>query len=104
MLGAALRAGWDARSQSNGVPAPCQQVGRVGFFLRVDGFTAYFERMSPAGIEFVRPPRTESYGRVAVFLDIAGNRRDLIGLSLSGAAGLRTAIMLRPVRVTPGGL
>lgn len=56
-----------------------QHAGRVGFFLRVDDFAAHYERMVAAGVEFVRPPRTEPYGQVAVFLDIAGNRWDLIG-------------------------
>lgn len=56
-----------------------QHAGRVGFFLRVDDFAAHYERMVSAGVEFARPPRTESYGQVAVFLDIAGNRWDLIG-------------------------
>jgi catechol 2,3-dioxygenase-like lactoylglutathione lyase family enzyme len=56
-----------------------QHAGRVGFFLRVDDFTAHYERMVAAGVEFVRPPRTEPYGQVAVFLDIAGNRWDLLG-------------------------
>ena len=35
--------------------------------------------MTGAGVTFVREPRTEPYGRVAVFLDIAGNRWDLLG-------------------------
>jgi catechol 2,3-dioxygenase-like lactoylglutathione lyase family enzyme len=56
-----------------------QVAGRVGFFLRVDDFGAAYERMTSAGVEFVSPPRTEPYGRVAVFLDIAGNRWDLLG-------------------------
>jgi len=56
-----------------------QVAGRVGFFLRVEDFDAAFERMTSAGVEFVSPPRTEPYGRVAVFLDIAGNRWDLLG-------------------------
>lgn len=56
-----------------------QDAGRVGFFLRVDDFQSAYARMQAAGVEFVRPPRTEAYGRVAVFLDIAGNRWDLIG-------------------------
>jgi catechol 2,3-dioxygenase-like lactoylglutathione lyase family enzyme len=56
-----------------------QVAGRVGFFLRVDDFDAAFERMTAAGVEFVTSPRTEPYGRVAVFLDIAGNRWDLLG-------------------------
>jgi catechol 2,3-dioxygenase-like lactoylglutathione lyase family enzyme len=56
-----------------------QLAGRVGFFLRVDDFNASFERMVAAGVQFVTQPRTEAYGQVAVFLDIAGNRWDLLG-------------------------
>jgi catechol 2,3-dioxygenase-like lactoylglutathione lyase family enzyme len=56
-----------------------QHAGRVGFFLRVDDFDAQYERMIAAGVEFVRPPRREAYGKVAVFLDVAGNRWDLVG-------------------------
>lgn len=53
--------------------------GRVGFFLRVDNFDATYDRMVAAGVEFVTAPRTEQYGRVAVFVDISGNRWDLLG-------------------------
>ncbi|MFB9681418.1 VOC family protein [Streptosporangium vulgare] len=56
-----------------------QFAGRVGFFLRVDDFDAAHARMVAAGVEFVTAPRTEPYGRIAVFLDIAGNRWDLLG-------------------------
>jgi len=56
-----------------------QVTGRVGFFLRVEDFDAAYARMTSAGVEFASPPRTEPYGRVAVFLDIAGNRWDLLG-------------------------
>ena len=56
-----------------------QVAGRVGFFLRVEDFDAAYARMTSAGVEFVSPPRAEPYGRVAVFLDIAGNRWDLLG-------------------------
>ena len=58
-----------------------QHAGRVGFFLRVDDFAAHYQSMVSAGVEFVRPPRQEPYGTVAVFLDIAGNRWDLLGSS-----------------------
>jgi catechol 2,3-dioxygenase-like lactoylglutathione lyase family enzyme len=58
-----------------------QVAGRVGFFLRVDDFDAVYQRMTEAGVTFVREPRTEPYGRIAVFLDIAGNRWDLVGAS-----------------------
>ena len=56
-----------------------QHGGRVGFFLRVDDFSAHYRRMVGAGVEFVKPPRLEPYGQVAVFLDIARNRWDLLG-------------------------
>lgn len=56
-----------------------QAAGRVAFFLRVDDFDEAYRRMSSAGVRFVTPPRAEPYGRVAVFLDIAGNRWDLLG-------------------------
>ncbi|HJU42399.1 MAG TPA: VOC family protein [Vicinamibacterales bacterium] len=56
-----------------------QFAGRVGFFLRVDDFDEYHRRLVEARVEFVRPPRQEEYGKVAVFLDIAGNRWDLVG-------------------------
>ena len=56
-----------------------QVAGRVGFFLQAEDFDAAHERMTKAGVEFVTEPRDEPYGRVAVFVDIAGNRWDLIG-------------------------
>ncbi|WP_063034159.1 VOC family protein [Nocardia grenadensis] len=56
-----------------------QVAGRVGFFLRVDDFRSEYDRLVAAGVEFVTQPRSEPYGRVAVFLDIAGNRWDLLG-------------------------
>ena len=56
-----------------------QVAGRVGFFLHVDDYDASYQRMVAAGVEFVRKPRSEPYGRVAVFRDIAGNRWDLLG-------------------------
>jgi catechol 2,3-dioxygenase-like lactoylglutathione lyase family enzyme len=56
-----------------------QFAGRVGLFLRVDDFDTRYERMREAGVAFVGEPRREPYGDVAVFLDVAGNRWDLIG-------------------------
>jgi catechol 2,3-dioxygenase-like lactoylglutathione lyase family enzyme len=56
-----------------------QFAGRVGFFLRVDDFKAAYERMAAAHVEFVSEPRVEPYGQVAVFLDLEGNRWDLLG-------------------------
>lgn len=54
-----------------------QVAGRVGFFLQVDDVDAAHQRMLAAGVEFESPPRSEPYGRVAVFVDVAGNRWDL---------------------------
>ena len=56
-----------------------QFAGRVGLFLRVDDFEAAYERMRAAGVEFAGEPRDEPYGRVVVFVDVAGNRWDLLG-------------------------
>jgi catechol 2,3-dioxygenase-like lactoylglutathione lyase family enzyme len=56
-----------------------QVGGRVGFFLDVDDFDGTYARLLGAGVRFVRPPASEPYGRVAVFLDIAGNKWDLRG-------------------------
>jgi catechol 2,3-dioxygenase-like lactoylglutathione lyase family enzyme len=56
-----------------------QAAGRVGFFLHVDDFGTARARMAAAGVEFVSAPRTEPYGQVVVFRDIAGNKWDLIG-------------------------
>jgi catechol 2,3-dioxygenase-like lactoylglutathione lyase family enzyme len=58
-----------------------QFAGRVGMFLRVDDFDASYRRMIDAGVTFVNQPRVEPYGTIAVFLDIAGNRWDLLGPS-----------------------
>ena len=56
-----------------------QFAGRVGLFLRVDDFETAHARMIAAGVRFVSAPRVEPYGQVAVFLDIEGNRWDLVG-------------------------
>lgn len=56
-----------------------QFAGRVGMFLRVDDFDATYQRMIDNGVTFVNQPRIEPYGKIAVFVDIAGNRWDLLG-------------------------
>lgn len=56
-----------------------QFAARVGLFLRVDDFQVCYERMRAAGVEFVSEPRQEPCGQVAVFVDVAGNRWDLLG-------------------------
>ena len=56
-----------------------QAAGRVGFFLRVDDFDHSYRHMVDHGVRFLSEPREESYGTVAVFLDISGNKWDLLG-------------------------
>jgi catechol 2,3-dioxygenase-like lactoylglutathione lyase family enzyme len=67
----------DGEDQASAVGG--QFAGRVGLFLRVDDFERARRRMIDHGVEFVAEPRDEPYGRVAVFLDIEGNRWDLLG-------------------------
>ena len=56
-----------------------QFAGRVGFFLRVNDFEATYAGMLAADVVFVGPRRVETHGQVAVFLDLEGNRWDLLG-------------------------
>ncbi len=56
-----------------------QGAGRVWLFLKVDDFTAEFDRLTAAGVIFEEAPRHEPYGKVAVFRDPYGNRWDLLG-------------------------
>jgi catechol 2,3-dioxygenase-like lactoylglutathione lyase family enzyme len=55
-----------------------QTGGRVFLFLHTDDVLRDFERYRSRGVEFVRLPKDESYGRVAVFKDLYGNLWDLI--------------------------
>lgn len=55
-----------------------QAGGRVFLFLRTDDFDRDFEAMVAKGVQFVRPPAAQPYGKVAVFLDLYGNRWDLV--------------------------
>ena len=55
-----------------------QAGGRVFLFLRTDDFDRDHAAMLAKGITFVRPPRQADYGKVAVFLDLYGNRWDLV--------------------------
>jgi catechol 2,3-dioxygenase-like lactoylglutathione lyase family enzyme len=55
-----------------------QTGGRVGFFLVTDDFARDHAAMSARGVIFAEAPRHETYGAVAVFLDLYGNRFDLI--------------------------
>jgi catechol 2,3-dioxygenase-like lactoylglutathione lyase family enzyme len=55
-----------------------QSGGRVFLFLHTDDFAASHARLEAAGVRFTESPRHESYGRVVVFLDLYGNKWDLI--------------------------
>jgi catechol 2,3-dioxygenase-like lactoylglutathione lyase family enzyme len=55
-----------------------QTGGRVFLFLHTDDFWRDYDAMKVKGIVFTAPPRQEVYGTVAVFLDLYGNKWDLI--------------------------
>lgn len=55
-----------------------QAGGRVFLFLGTDDFWRDYNDMLLAGIEFVRPPKEQDYGTVAVFKDLYGNLWDLV--------------------------
>lgn len=55
-----------------------QTGGRVFLFLKTDDFRRDYENMRSKNINFVREPKTEDYGTVAVFEDLYGNLWDLI--------------------------
>lgn len=58
-----------------------QAGGRVFLFLNTDDFWRDYNRMVSDGIKFIRPPKEQDYGTVAVFEDLYGNRWDLLQLS-----------------------
>ena len=55
-----------------------QAGGRVFLFLLTDDFWRDYKRFLAAGVKFVREPSEETYGTVAVFEDLYGNRWDLL--------------------------
>jgi catechol 2,3-dioxygenase-like lactoylglutathione lyase family enzyme len=55
-----------------------QAGGRVFLFLATDDFDRDYDAYSRAGIAFIRPPAVQPYGKVAVFLDLYGNKWDLV--------------------------
>ena len=55
-----------------------QTGGRVFLFLSTDDFWRDYQDMLSAGIRFVREPKTQPYGTVAVFEDLYGNLWDLV--------------------------
>lgn len=57
-----------------------QAGGRVFLFLNTDDFWRDYQDMISKGIEFVREPKEQEYGIVAVFKDLYGNLWDLLQL------------------------
>jgi catechol 2,3-dioxygenase-like lactoylglutathione lyase family enzyme len=58
-----------------------QTGGRVFLFLNTDDFWRDYKRMQADGIRFVREPKEQAYGTVAVFEDLYGNLWDLLQLN-----------------------
>jgi catechol 2,3-dioxygenase-like lactoylglutathione lyase family enzyme len=57
-----------------------QTGGRVFLFLHTDDFWHDYQEMKSEGVQFHEEPREEAYGTVAVFLDLYGNKWDLLEL------------------------
>ena len=55
-----------------------QTGGRVFLFLQTDNFWQDYKLMKVKGVKFVREPKEEEYGTVAVFEDLYGNKWDLL--------------------------
>ena len=59
-----------------------QAGGRVFLFLHTDDFATDHARLLAQGVQFLEEPRHESYGSVAVFQDLYGNKWDLLELKV----------------------
>jgi catechol 2,3-dioxygenase-like lactoylglutathione lyase family enzyme len=57
-----------------------QTGGRVFLFLHTDNFWRDYRAYKDKGVDFVREPKEEQYGTVAVFKDLYGNLWDLLQL------------------------
>lgn len=64
-----------------------QSGGRVFLFLQTDDFDRDYAAMRARDVTFVRPPVEADYGKVAVFLDLYGNKWDLVQFRSSAAPG-----------------
>lgn len=56
-----------------------QTGGRVFLFMHTDDFDAYYAKLQANGVNIIRQPSMESFGKVCVFADLYGNLWDLIG-------------------------
>jgi len=57
-----------------------QTGGRVFLFLHTDDFWRDYNAITEKGVKFIREPKEEEYGTVAVFEDLYGNKWDLLQL------------------------
>jgi catechol 2,3-dioxygenase-like lactoylglutathione lyase family enzyme len=64
-----------------------QTGGRVFLFLHTDNFWTDYRAMQSRGVKFLETPREESYGTVAVFEDLYGNKWDLLMPSRASGSG-----------------
>jgi catechol 2,3-dioxygenase-like lactoylglutathione lyase family enzyme len=67
-----------AKNEGEAAAVGRQCAGRVFLFLETDNFARDHALFASRGVRFLEEPRRETYGRVAVFEDICGNRWDLI--------------------------
>ncbi len=65
-----------------------QAGGRVFLFLHTDDFWRDYRAFTARGVRFAESPREETYGTVAVFSDLYGNRWDLLQLKNPPAAAM----------------
>lgn len=67
-----------ATSEAQRASVGNQTGGRVFIFLETDDFERDHAALAARGVRFVREPRDDAFGRIAVFEDLYGNRFDLI--------------------------
>ena len=68
-----------------------QSGGRVFLFLNTDDFWRDYQDFASRGVKFVRAPKEEEYGTVAVFQDLYGNLWDLLELKKDHLIAKRTS-------------
>jgi catechol 2,3-dioxygenase-like lactoylglutathione lyase family enzyme len=76
-----------ASNEHQGTRIGDQTGGRVFLVLYTDDFWRDFNAYKARGVSFIREPKTEAYGTVAVFQDLHGNQWDLVQTAQASAAG-----------------
>ncbi|MFS4468225.1 VOC family protein [Maribacter sp. 2210JD10-5] len=79
-----------AANENQGASIGNQTGGRVFLFLFTDNFWRDYDKMVRREIKFVRPPKKETYGMVAVFEDLYGNLWDLLEPNENNKGVLKT--------------